>query len=84
MGIPLYTHETLLNFIGELHSYLRHTILMFNPTKLDEVCVQATHIESKEKGVHDFSSVESSQSKGGKVQGKGKHTATMKKGDTKL
>ena len=54
-GIPLYTQETLLNFIGGLHSYLHNTILMFNPTNLDEVCVQATHIESKGKSVHDFS-----------------------------
>ena len=53
LGIPLYTQETLLKFIGGLHSYLHHTILMFNPTKLDEVCVQATHIESKGKNAHD-------------------------------
>ena len=32
---------------------------MFNPTNLDEVCVQATHIESKGKSAHDnFSLVE--------------------------
>ena len=60
MSIPLYTQETLLNFIGGLHSYLHHTIFMFNLTNLDEVCVQATHIESKWKNVHDnFFSVES-------------------------
>jgi hypothetical protein len=38
-GIPLYTQETLLKYIGGLHSYLRHTIPMLNPTNLDEVCV---------------------------------------------
>jgi hypothetical protein len=28
---------------------------MFNPTSLDEVCVQATHLESRGKNVtHDF------------------------------
>ena len=63
LGIPIYTPETLLKFIGGLHSYLHYTILMFNPTNLYEVCVQATHIESKGKSVHDFSSAESSQSK---------------------
>ena len=42
------------------------------------------HIKSKGKSVHDFSSVESSQSKEGKTKGKGKHAATMTKGDTKL
>ena len=54
---------------------------MFNPTILDEVCVQAPHIKSKGSGVHDFSSAESSQSKEGKEKGKGKHTTTMRKGD---
>ena len=46
LGIPLYTQETLLMYIGGLHVYLRHSILMFNPSNFDEVCVQATHIES--------------------------------------
>jgi len=49
LDIPLYTQETLLKYIGRLHSYLRHIILMFNPTNLDEVCVQTTHIESRER-----------------------------------
>ena len=53
LGIPLYTQETLLRFIGGLHSYLRHTILMFNSTNIDEVCVQSTHIESKGDNAHD-------------------------------
>ena len=47
LGIPLYTQETLLKFIGGLHRYLCHKILMFNPAILDTVCVQDTHIESK-------------------------------------
>ena len=84
LGIPLYTQETLLKFIGGLHNYLHHTILMFNPTNLDEVCVQAMHIESKGNGVHDFSSAESSQLKEGNARGKGNHAATVKKGDMKL
>jgi hypothetical protein len=45
LGIPLYTRETLLKYIGGMHSYLRHTILMFNPTNIDEVSVQATHLK---------------------------------------
>ena len=40
LGIPLYTQETLLKYIGGLHVYLRHSILMFNPSNFDEVCVQ--------------------------------------------
>jgi hypothetical protein len=46
LGIMLYTRETLLKYIGGMHSYLRHTILMFNPTKIVEVLVQDTHLEA--------------------------------------
>ena len=82
LGISMYIQKYILKFIGGLHSYLRHAILMFNPTNLNEVCVQATHIESKGKSADDnFSSVESNQSKEGKEKGKGKHTTTMGKGD---
>jgi hypothetical protein len=53
LGIPLYTQETLLKYIGGLHSYLKHTILMLNPSNFDEVCVQAIHIESSKRNVGD-------------------------------
>ena len=46
MGIPLYARESLLKYSGGLHSYLRHAILMFNPSNIDEVSVQATHLEA--------------------------------------
>ena len=49
LGITLDSPETLLKYIGGLHSYMRHTILMFNPTSIDEVYVQATHLESRGK-----------------------------------
>jgi hypothetical protein len=45
--IDLSSQETLLKYIGGLHNYLMHTILMFNPTNLDEVCVHATHLEAR-------------------------------------
>lgn len=51
LGIQLQSQDTLLKYIGGLHSYLQHTILMFNPTNLDEVCVQATHLEARGKNV---------------------------------
>ena len=47
LGISLESPETLLKYIGGLHSYLRHTIVMFNPTSLDDVLVQATHLEAR-------------------------------------
>jgi hypothetical protein len=51
LNIPLDSYETLMKYIGALHSYIRHTLLLFNPTSLDEVCVQATHLESRGKHV---------------------------------
>jgi hypothetical protein len=51
LGIPLHTLETLLKYIGGMHSYLFHTILIFNPTNIDKVSIQATHFKSN-KGKH--------------------------------
>ena len=54
LSISLDSPETLLKYIGGLHSYLRHIILMFNPNILDDVSVQATHLEARGKNVsHD-------------------------------
>eukprot|EP00253_Pinus_taeda_P005189 PITA_05189 len=36
LGISLDSPETLLKYIGGLHNYMRHIILMFNPTSIDE------------------------------------------------
>jgi len=52
LGISSDSPETLLNYICGLHSYLRHTIPMFNPTSIDEVSVQATHLEARGKNVN--------------------------------
>ena len=49
LGISLDSPETLLKYIGGLHIYMRHTILMFNPTSIYEVSVQATHLEARGK-----------------------------------
>jgi hypothetical protein len=46
LNIPLESFETLMNNIGTLHNYTHHTLLLFNPTSPDEVCVQATHLEN--------------------------------------
>ena len=79
-GIPLYTQETLLKYIGGLHSYLRHMILIFNPTSLHEVCVQVTHMESKGKSTKELFSKKPFKPNGNKFKGKGKgkHTTTIK------
>ena len=49
LNIRIDSHETLMKYIGALHSYIRHTLLLFNPTNLDEVCVQANHLERRGK-----------------------------------
>ena len=51
LGVDLSSQATLLKYIGGLHSYLRHTILIFNPTNLDEVCVQENCLEARGKNV---------------------------------
>ena len=82
LGIDLSSQDTLLKYIGGLHSYLRHIILMFNPTNLDEVCVQETHLEARGKNVSKETSKNSfeSRDKGkGKFKGKGKKYASIKK-----
>ena len=40
-----------MKYIGDMHTYLRHTILMFIPTNIYKVSVQATHLEAS-KGKH--------------------------------
>jgi hypothetical protein len=53
LNIPMDSYETLMKSIGALHSYIRHTLLLFNPTNLDEVCVQATQLENRGKHVQE-------------------------------
>ena len=82
LGVDLSSQETLLKYVGALHSYLRHTILMFNPTNLDEVCVQATHLEARgNKDTHEsFKKTFSQEDKvKKKFKGQGRKNATMKK-----
>lgn len=85
LDIALNTHETLLKYIGSLHSYLRHTLLMFKPIDFDEVCVQSIHIESGGRPFHSnlsnkpFKHYETKNKNMFKEKGKGKKTATIKK-----
>jgi hypothetical protein len=82
LGVDLSSQETLLKYIGALHSYLRHTILMFNPSNLDEVCVQATHLEARGRNeTHEGSKKPFSHGDKGKrkFKGNGKKIASVKK-----
>jgi hypothetical protein len=53
LKIPLDSYDTLMKYIGALHSYILHNCLLFNPTSLDKVCVQDTHLENKGKPVQE-------------------------------
>jgi len=46
LDVLVNTRETLLKYIGSLHSYLQHILLMLNPTEFDVVCVKVIHIKS--------------------------------------
>lgn len=54
------------------YSYLKHTILMFNPTSLDDVSVQATHRKARGKNVNS------------KVGGSSKYFVSKSKENNKL
>jgi hypothetical protein len=82
LGIPLYTQETLLKYIGGLHSYLKHTILMLNPSNFDEVCVQAIHIESSKGNFGDSVSTDSWKRKDVGKRKEKKTTTTRKEKPT--
>ena len=49
LHVDLQSQDTLVTYIGGMHNYLMHIILMFNPNNLDYVCVQATHLEERGK-----------------------------------
>jgi hypothetical protein len=87
LGIDLSSQETLLKYIGGLHSYLRHTILMFNPTNIDEVCVHATHLEARGRNEPQEGSkkpfVNGDKGKR-KFKGNGRKNASVKKEGEKL
>lgn len=51
LGIYLSSQYNFIKYIRGLHIYLRHAILMFNHTKIDEVCVHATHLEVRGENV---------------------------------
>jgi hypothetical protein len=86
LGVDLQSQDTLLKYIGGLHSYLKHTILMFNPTSLDEVCVQATHLEARGKNTFDEGRNKffKGKNKDKPFKGKGKKNASVKQEGEKI
>ena len=72
LGVDLQSQDTLLNYIGGLHSYRRHIILMFNPNNLYEVCVHDTHLEARGKNTPEEGSKKPFKSKGKEKGSKGR------------
>jgi len=61
---------------------------MFNPSNLDEVCVQATHLEARAKNIQEESSKKKpfkgkEKEKGGKLKGK-KNESVKKEGEKNI
>jgi len=50
-GIALDSPEVVTKYIGSLHSYIRHSLLLFEPTTIDSASVKAIHLENR--GTHE-------------------------------
>ena len=82
MNISLDSPDTLLKYIGALHHYLCHTLLLLNPTSVDEASVQATHLESRGNHLqedHQKKPFKPNNNHKSKKKDKSKKTATAKK-----
>ena len=86
LGVDLQSQDTFLKYIEGLDSYIRHTIFMFNPKSLDEVCVQATHLEARGKNITNESRKKPFKGKNKEKasKGKGKNNASIKKEGEKV
>jgi hypothetical protein len=87
LGIHLSSQENLPKYIGGFHSYLRHAMLMFNPTNIDEVCVQETYLEERGRNEPQEGSKKPffKGDKGTrKFKGNGRKNASVKKEEEKL
>ena len=52
-GISVDSPEVVTKYIGSLHSYLRHSLLLFEPTTIDSTSVKAIHLENRGKNDRD-------------------------------
>lgn len=53
LGIALDTPEVVTKYISSLHSYIRHSLLLFEPITIDVASVKAIHIENRGKNERD-------------------------------
>jgi hypothetical protein len=69
-----------MKYIGALHIYIHHTFLLFSPTSIDEIFLQATHLENRGKHVQEYPTKKPSnfpQKTFNKFKRKNKKTATV-------
>ena len=45
--------EVVTKYIGSLYSYLRHSLLLFEPTIIDSATMKAIHLENRGKNERD-------------------------------
>eukprot|EP01018_Ginkgo_biloba_P002772 Gb_08746 [translate_table: standard] len=89
LGVSLKDPQVLMKYIGGLHSHIKRQVLLFKPTSIDQVSVQAQYIEKDgRKGQQSGSSKQnqrgSSKGKGsGKDKGKRITTTSLKCKDPK-
>jgi hypothetical protein len=75
-----------MKYTGTLQIYIHHTLLLFNPTSLDKVCVQATNLENRGKHVQEDPTKKPSNLPHNpfkKFKRKDKKTATVKREEGK-
>ena len=72
LGISLDSPEVVTKYIGSLHSYIRHSLLMFEPTNIDSASVKAIHLEIMGRNdKDDHSKKPPFKPSNGKFKGKG-------------
>ena len=54
MSVPLDTPEMLMKYIASLHSYLHHSLSLFEPKTLDEASVEVVHLENRGKHEQEY------------------------------
>ena len=53
MGIALDSPEVVTKYIGSLHSYIRHSLLLFELTTIYSASVKPIHLENRGKHGQD-------------------------------
>lgn len=86
LGISLDSPETVIKHVGALHSYIKHSLLLFGPTTIDAANVKAIHLESRGKNDREDQAKKTPfKPQHGKFQkkgkGKDKKSVAAKKGD---